>query len=137
LSAWRSSVRAMLDQGAGFDEIRGNHPQISEDDLSLFKSKEELNATKALRDWGKRMRAANVDNHNLGSRGYARKEPISKKEDAALRAEGKDSVYDKFGDPLAHRFIRARYRKEKETEALVTTEKVKDLEKHLVRNLPA
>ena len=82
------------------------------------------------------MRDKNVGNHNLGSRGYAGKEPIWEKEDAELRAKNIENPYDKYTDPIAKGFIRSRYHVDKTTGQLVTTEKVKELEKKLlVRNL--
>ena len=82
------------------------------------------------------MREKNIGNHNLESRGYAGKEPIWAKEDAAIIADGKPNPFDKFEDLLAKNFIRSRYRRDPITGEFYTTEKVAELEKHLVRNLP-
>ena len=128
----------MLAKGDDFDEIHRNYPQITEADLTLFKAREELTAKKALSKWGKDMREKNVGNHDLGSRGYLGKERIWAKEGAQRKPDDPPNPYDKFKDPLACRFVRARYRVDKKNGELVTVEKVKDLEKNLlVRNLPA
>jgi hypothetical protein len=94
-------VRKLIDEDKSFDEIHIIYPMITEDDLAQFKAKEGLRSTKALREWGKEMRGKNIGNHNLGSRGYPGKQPIWDKEDAALRADGKENPYDWFPDPLA------------------------------------
>jgi hypothetical protein len=137
LSAWRTRVRKMLDAGKGFDEIYEIYLMIQADDLALFKDKEELTSTKALREWGRDTRKKNIGNHHLGSRGYAEKQLKWDKEDEALRAEGKQNTFNWFANPLACRFIRARYHEDKGTRELVTAPEVKDLEKFLVRNLPS
>ena len=127
----------MVDDGDSFEKIHAKWPQITKDHLVLFKSKEELGSSKAWRKWGKAMRAANLGNHNLGSRGYPGKQPIWDKEDALLRSEGKENPYDRFSDPQARGFIRARYHKEPVIGDLITVKKATDLENYLVRNLPA
>ena len=109
---------------------------ISEEDFKLFLENEKLGKTERLRTWGKEMRDKNVGNHNLGSCGYAVKEPIWAKEDAEFRAKNIENPYDKYTDPIAKCFIRSRYHVDKTTGQLITTEKVKELETKLrVRNL--
>jgi hypothetical protein len=79
-----------------------------------------------------------LGNHNLGSQGYAGKEPVWKKEDEALECEGKPNLWNKFTDEKAKKFIRSRYRIDPKPGLLVTTDKVKKLEEeYLVRSLPA
>ena len=84
------------EEGAGFDEIDKMWPSISEEGFEEFKAIEATTAKQ--RQWGKDMQKKNVAPHNLGSRGYARKEPMWKKEDA--RREG-PNPYDKIKDPPA------------------------------------
>jgi hypothetical protein len=87
---------------------------------------------------GKTMPKKNLGNHNLGSRGYTGKEPVWKKEDEALEREGKPNPWNKFTDEKAKKFIRSRYHIDLKSGLLVTTDKVKKLEKeYLVRSLPA
>jgi hypothetical protein len=76
-----------------------------------------------------------LGNHNLGSQGYAGKEPVWKKEDEALEREGKLNPWNKFTDEKAKKFIRSRYRIDLKSGLLVTTDKVKKLEEeYLVRS---
>jgi hypothetical protein len=79
----------------------------------------------------------NVGNHHLGSSGYDGKEAIWEKEDAELRAQGKENPFNKFENRQAKNFIRARYCEDPKTKQLVTDAKVKKLEELMVRNLPA
>ena len=74
LSTWRRLVREQLDKGADFAAIHAKWPSISEEDLALFREREELASRKAMRVWGKELQANNIGPHNLGSRGYARSE---------------------------------------------------------------
>jgi hypothetical protein len=84
------------------------------------------------------MQEKNLGNHNLRSRGYARKEPAWKKEDDALEHEGKPNLWNKFTDEKAKKFIRSRYCIDPKSGLLVMIDKVKKLEEeYLVRSLPA
>ena len=65
LSTWRGNVRDMLDKGVGFAEIHAQWPSISEEDLELFKEKEELASKKEQREWWKKLRQKNIGPHNL------------------------------------------------------------------------
>ena len=77
----------------------------------------------------------NLGNHHLRSRGYPGVQEKWAKEDAELEAQKKPTPYIKYKDPKAQAYIRSRYYFEKNGN-LVTSQKVKDLEKTLlVRNL--
>ena len=76
------------------------------------------------------MQKKNVSPNNLGSRGYAGKEPIWQKEDA--RREG-PNPYDKIKDPLAQKFVRARFRDHPTSPGeLLMNAKVKELEQKIL-----
>jgi uncharacterized protein YfbU (UPF0304 family) len=149
LSSFKTMVRGMISEGDGFEEIHRHFPRVTEEDLKVFLANEELEATKTLQAWGKKMREQNIGNHHLGCHGYDGKEEIWEKEDREYIAQGIEKPYDKYTHPETKRFIRSRYHKETETGKLVTDpkvvqgvvlvadQKVKDLEKAVVSNLPA
>ena len=139
LSTWRSNVRKELDKpdGAGLPEIKRLWPQITDEDLAIFKAKASTTSSQSQRQYMKSLRDKNLGNHNLGSRGYAGKQPIWDKEDAATRAAGQVPEWDKIEDPLAKGYIRSRYHVDPATKKLVTTPKVLELWEKLVRNLRA
>jgi hypothetical protein len=82
------------------------------------------------------MWSKNIGNHQLGSRAYPKKQPWDKV-DEVLRYEGKENPFDWFTYPEVKNLIRAQYYEGKETRDLVTTPKVKEVEKVLVMNLQA
>jgi len=137
LSTWRSDVRAELKKpdGAGLPEIRRRWPQISDGDLATFKAKSLGTSSQSQREYMKGLREKNLATHNLGSRGYAGKQPIWRKEDDAIRAAGGTPEWDNIEDPLAKNFLRAHYHRDPKTKLLVTTPKVVELRENLVRNL--
>ena len=121
------SLREMIEEGAGFDEIHATWPSISEQDLADFKTAEEEERRKKLREWGKEARGKNLAPHNLGSRGYPRKERVWAKEDAERKGP---NPYDKIKDPKLARYIRAHYKEDPKNKGdLILNAKVKDLEK--------
>ena len=132
LSTWRTDVRNMIEEeGAGFDEIQKMWSIISEEDFKEFWDIEATAAKQKLRQWGKDMQKKNVAPHNLGSRGYAGKEPIWQKEDA--RREG-PNPYDKIKDPLAQKFVMARSRDNPKLPGeLFFYAKVKELENKILK----
>ena len=109
VGTWRTSLREMIEEGAGFDEIHAMWPSISEQDLADFKTAEEEERRKKLREWGKHGCAKNLAPHNLGSRGYPRKERVWAKEDAERKGP---NPYDKIKDSKMARFFRAHYKED-------------------------
>ena len=75
---------------------------------------------------GKDARAKNLAPHNLGSRGYAGKERVWAKEDAAREGP---NPYDRIKDPKMQRFARAHYKvNPKNPDDFVLNAKLKSLE---------
>ena len=92
-----------------------------------FKTAEEEERRKKLREWVKDARAKNLAPHNLGSRSYAGKEKVWAKEDAERKGP---NPYDKIKDPKMSRFVRAHYKEDPKNKGdLILNAKVKKLEK--------
>jgi hypothetical protein len=94
----------MIDEGKSFEEVN-KQERVDEEDFRIFKGKCRLAVTQEKSQWGKDMRALNIGNHHLGSGGYDGKEAIWEKEDAELRAQGKENPFDKFENRQAKNFI--------------------------------
>ncbi|KAK1691941.1 hypothetical protein QYE76_008638 [Lolium multiflorum] len=58
--------------------------------------------------WGLDMQAKNIGNHNHGSRGYYRKRPKWRKEDALTKQAGKTIPWDEYKDQQTREFIKSR-----------------------------
>jgi hypothetical protein len=80
------------------------------------------------------MRAKNLGNHSLGSRGYPGKKPKWEKLDAALETTGTPNPFTKFKELRKHDYVRGRYKYNENTEEWVTDDKMKQLEEELVIN---
>lgn len=91
----------------------------------------------------------NIGHHRLSCRGYDGKEDVWAEEDRAYIENGLDNPYAKYAhDPEFQRYMRSRYRKETLTGELVTNpkvvrdvvlvtdDKVKEVERLVVSNLP-
>ena len=76
-------VRERIAKGAGFTEIHGHFPKVTQEDFEAFLANEELEYTKKQCQWGKDMRDMNIGVHHLGCRGYPGKEESWEKEDQA------------------------------------------------------
>src|SRR5664279_2192650 len=137
LASWKVKLRKMDDRDASYAEVHKIWPRIPEDHWETFKNTPKLPATVALRSWGKDLQKKNITVPKLGSRGYAGKEPVWAKEDAFWAKNGITNIFDQFKDPLARKFIRARYWPEKQTGVLITDDTTKKVEAELVINLPA
>jgi hypothetical protein len=83
------------------------------------------------------MQAKNIGNHNHGSRGYYRKRPKWRKEDALTKQAGKTIPWDEYKDQQTREFIKSRYHVDPKTGDLVTDKKTEDVTKELIVNLLA
>jgi hypothetical protein len=80
------------------------------------------------------MHDKNIGAHRLDRGGYRAAQTKWEKEDAELLAKGKPNPFDRFTDPQARNFVRARYRRDPKTDSFSSDDaKVKELEKYVVR----
>ena len=75
--------------------ITKKFPMGKVEDFKKFLENEDSAKMRALRAWGREMRAKNLGNHRLGSRGYQGVKKKWDKEDAELVAAGKTNPYHK------------------------------------------
>src|SRR5664279_2026039 len=127
----------MAKEGSCYATIKAKWPLISEEDYEKFKATSADAVTKAKSESFKNLQTMNVRAHRLGSRGYTGKEPMWDKEDAERERLQQPDPFAEFTDPLERNFIRARYRKHKETGEWVTDESTREFIRLLVIiNLP-
>jgi hypothetical protein len=147
LSSYKTMLREMIADHEPFKEVHRHFPWMTEEDFKIFLANEADDFTKAQSKWGKDLAEKNIGHHCLGCRGYDGKKPKWDKEDQAYIEQGIKNPYKRYVDPLFRAFVRSRYRKETETEKLITDPKVvqgvvlhmdpkvAEVEKVVVRNL--
>ncbi|KAE8784031.1 hypothetical protein D1007_42391 [Hordeum vulgare] len=123
LSTWKSKAKSEYLEKDYITEIKKKWPSVSEEDWNLFKQHCKTPEVKEMEKWGKDMRARNIGNHTLGSRGYPGKKPKWDKQDAEFAAAGIPNPFKEFENPRENDYIRSRCKYDEETKTWVLDEK--------------
>ncbi|VAH99873.1 unnamed protein product [Triticum turgidum subsp. durum] len=123
LSTWKSKAKSEYLEKDYETEIKKKWPSVSEEDWNLFKQHCETPEVKEMEKWGKEMRARNIGNHTLGSRGYPGKKPKWDKQDAEFAAAGIPNPFKEFENPRENDYIRGRCKYDEATKTWVLDEK--------------